>query len=70
MNDPDWSGLAKRFAALSKNKKNFLVIAAFILFFFMPAGILVLLGAMLFYAFNPALLKKHLDVVLTKLGSH
>jgi hypothetical protein len=64
----DWKNLLRRFMALPGGKKKFLGFILAIAIFF-PGGIFAVSGFVIFYAFQPALLKNHLDQLLTKLGS-
>jgi hypothetical protein len=64
----DWRNLLRRFTELPGGKKNFLG-ALFVIAIFFPGGILAVSGLVIFYAMKPALLKKHLDQLLIKLGS-
>jgi hypothetical protein len=64
----DAKNLVRRFMRLSGGKKKLLgFIIALAIFF--PGGIFVVSGLVIFYAFQPTLLKAHLDQLLTKLGS-
>lgn len=64
----DWKSLARRFMQLPSAKKKLLGFVIAIAIFF-PGGIFAVSGLVIFYAVQPALLKKHVDQLLTKLGS-
>jgi len=64
----DWRGLFRRFVELPHTKKKILGIIAAVAIFF-PGGIFAVSGLIIFYALQPALLKKHLNLLLQKLGS-
>jgi len=66
--DQDWRGLFRRFVELPGNKKKMLGIIAAVAIFF-PGGIFAVSGLIIFYALQTALLKKHLNLLLDKLGS-
>ena len=62
----DWRGLIRRFVKLPNSKKKFLgIIVVFAILF--PGGIFAVSGLVIFYALQPALLKKHLNFLLMKL---
>ena len=64
----DWRELIRRFMKLPKSKKNFLgIIVVFSVLF--PGGIFAVSGLVIFYAVQPVLLKRHLNLLLTKLES-
>jgi len=64
----DWRGLVRRFLDLPRGKKNVLGIIAFLAIVF-PGGIFAVSGLVIFYALQTALLKKHLNLLLSKLES-
>ena len=64
----DWRNVLRRFMRLPSAKKQFLGFILAIAIFF-PGAIFATSGLVIFYALQPALLKKHLDQLLTKLGS-
>jgi len=64
----EWRGILRRFIELPQSKKKILGIVAAIAIFF-PGGIFAVFGLIAFYAMQPALLKKHLNLLLVKLGS-
>lgn len=66
--DEDWRTLLRRFMELPGSKKKFLGFILVVALFF-PGGIFATSGLAIFYAMQPALLKKHLDQLLTKLGA-
>jgi hypothetical protein len=53
---------------LPPNKKKMLGIIA-VVAVFLPGGIFAVSGLIIFYALQTALLKKHLNLLLEKLGS-
>ena len=65
----DWRGLIRRFLVLPHNKKKMLGIIIFVAIVF-PGGIFVVSGLIIFYALQLTLLKKHLNLLLDKLGSN
>jgi hypothetical protein len=64
----DWKALVQRFMLLPPNKKKMLGIIA-VVAVFLPGGIFAVFGLIIFYALQTALLKKHLNLLLEKLGS-
>ena len=68
LTDEDWRNLLRRFMELPGTKKKLLGFILAIAIFF-PGGIFAMSGLVIFYAVQPALLKKHVDQLLTKLGS-
>ena len=64
----EWRDLLMRFVRVPSGRKNLLAIAAIVLFF-IPGGILLAFGLIVFYATRPAVFKRHLDRLLTALGS-
>jgi len=62
----DWKDLLRRFVQLPSAKKKFLGFILAIGIFF-PGAIFATSGLIIFYALQPALLKRHLDQLLTKL---
>jgi hypothetical protein len=64
----DWRSLVRRFLTLPHNKKKMLGIIVFVAIVF-PGGIFVVSGLIIFYALQLALLKKHLNLLLDKVGS-
>jgi len=64
----EWRDLLRRFMELPQNKKKYLGIIAAIAIF-VPGGIFAVFGLIIFYALQPALLKRHLNLLLDKLGS-
>ena len=67
-NKEDWRNLIRRFMVLPGSKKKFLGIIAVISVLF-PGGIFAVSGLIIFYALRTEMLKKHLDLLLTKLES-
>jgi len=64
----DWKALVRRFMLLPPNKKKLLGIIA-VVAVLVPGGIFAVSGLIIFYALQTALLKKHLNLLLEKLGS-
>jgi len=66
----DWRDLVRRLMNLPPGTKKTIGIVAFLaIVFTFPFGIFVLFGLIIFYASQPALLKKHLSLLLNKLES-
>jgi len=66
----DWRDLIQRFMDLPSGKKKTIgIVIFFAIVFSFPFGIFIVSGLVIFYALQPALLKKHLDQLLNKLES-
>jgi hypothetical protein len=66
----DWRDLIRRFMGLPPGKKKTIgFVFFFAIVFFFPIGIFTVSGLVIFYALQPALLKRHLGQLLNKLES-
>jgi len=66
----DWRDLIRRFMELPPGKKKMMgFVLFFAIVFFFPIGIFIVSGLVIFYALQPALLKRHLTQLLNKLES-